>query len=121
MLEENTRIFCEKLARAMDRRSFLKRVGATAFAGMAALAAGGAPATGASAGHQVDPGPGTTPPRVPTCAPPGPYCSLNGVNEPNACHGASCFQHLYNGQVLQCRAFYGGYITGCWTTPVSGG
>jgi hypothetical protein len=121
MLEDTTRIFCERLARAVDRRTFLKRVGETAFVGMAALAAGAMLPAGASADHGVDPGPNPIVPRVPTCSPPGPYCNLNGVNEPNACHGASCFQHRYNGQVLQCRAFYGGYITGCWTTPVSGG
>jgi hypothetical protein len=60
-------------------------------------------------------------PMPPQCAPPGPYCNLNGVNEPNGCHGGHCFQHRYNGQVLQCRIIYNWYQAGCWTTPVSGG
>jgi hypothetical protein len=116
MLERTTRIFCESLARGLDRRAFLKRTGETAFAGMLALAAGQFMLTPASARQ------GRQPPRptVPACAPPGPYCNLNGINEPNACHGASCFQHMYQGQLLQCH-LYGGYPTGCWTTPSSGG
>ena|SRR5436190_9146361 len=112
---------CENLARAMDRRSFLKHTGETVFAGLAAIAAGHLVFSTASAGGNAESGPTSGPPIVPTCAPPGPYCNLNGINEPNGCHGGSCFQHLYNGQVLQCRAFYGGYVTGCWTTPVAGG
>jgi hypothetical protein len=116
MIERTTRLVSENLARAMDRRSFLKRAGETAFVGMAALAAGQLwPALASANG-------GTQPPlpTVPACSPPGPYCNLNGVNEPNACHGASCFQHVYQGELLQCHA-YGGYPTGCWTTPSSGG
>src|SRR3954453_22491572 len=99
----------------MNRRSFLRRTGETMFGGMAALAAGQLIPSLASASGNPLPRP-----IVPQCAPPGPYCNLNGVNEPNGCHGASCFQHLYNGQVLQCGILYG-YSTGCWTTPVTGG
>ena len=109
MLERTMHLMSENLARSMDRRSFLKRVGATTFAGVAALAAGHAMLTPASASKLV-----------PSCSPPGPYCNYNGVNEPNACHGASCFQHVYNGQLLQCH-LYGGYPTGCWTTAAQGG
>lgn len=108
MLERTTRLVSENMARGLNRRSFLKRAGETAFAGMAALAS-------------ANGGVGPPIPTVPACGPPGPYCNLNGVNEPNACHGASCFQHLYNGQVLQCHAYGGSYTTGCWTTPSSGG
>jgi hypothetical protein len=121
MLERTTRILSENLARAVDRRSFLKRMGETAFAGMSALAAGSLLPAIAFANNGVAPGRTVGIPRTPTCSPPGPYCNRNGVNEPNACHGASCFQHLYNGQLLQCRAYFGGYITGCWTTAVTGG
>jgi hypothetical protein len=55
------------------------------------------------------------------CQPPGPYCNLNGQNNPNGCHGAHCFQHLYSGQVLQCQVYYQYYQAGCWTTAASGG
>ena len=116
MLERTTRIVSENLARSFDRRAFLKRTGETAFLGMAALAAGHAMPGRASAAS-----PGGQPPRVPSCAPPGPYCNLNGnTQDPNGCHGGSCFQHLYNGQVYQCRVFYI-YPAGCWTTAASGG
>src|SRR5262245_46401537 len=99
MIEKTTRIISENLARAVDRRTFLRRAGEATFAGVAALAAGRmTPAFAA----------GRTPPLplVPRCAPPGPYCNLNGVNEPNGCHGGSCFQHLTGGQVRQCRVYY---------------
>src|SRR6476660_5042195 len=112
MLENTTRIVSENLARAIDRRAFLKRTGETAFAGLAALAAGRLLTAPAAAGT----GPGTAP-RTPSCAPPGPYCNLNGTNEPNGCHGGSCFQHLYSGTVYQCRVYYI-YQAGCWTTAV---
>src|SRR5688572_14703239 len=114
MLEQKVKILSESLARNMDRRKFLKQTGSTVFAGMAALAAGHLMGGSASAAERK---PAYNPP---VCAPPGPYCNLNGVNEPNGCHGSSCYQHLYNGQVLQCRVFYI-YQAGCWTTYVSGG
>ena len=115
MLEKTTRIVSENLARAIDRRSLLKRMGETAFAGLAALAAGHLVVAPAAA-HA---GPGTVP-RTPSCAPPGPYCNLDGTNEPNGCHGASCFQHLSDGTVYQCRVYYI-YQAGCWTTAATGG
>ena len=118
MLEQTTRILSENLARAVDRRSFLKRAGEVAFAGMAALAAGHLVPSLAAAGT------GPTPveqPRTPSCSPPGPYCNLNGTNEPNGCHGANCFQHLVSGTVYQCRVYYTYYQAGCWTTSVTGG
>src|SRR5438477_8595329 len=101
MLERTTQLVSENLARALDRRSFLKRAGETACVGMAALAAGHLVPALASANGGIGP----PIPTVTACAPPGPYCNLNGVNEPNACHGASCFQHVYNGQLLQCHAY----------------
>jgi len=110
MLEQKVKIFSENLARGIGRRKFLKQAGATIFGGMAALAAGQV----AWAAERL---PTYTPPQ---CAPPGPFCNLNGVNEPNGCHGGSCFQHRHQGQVLQCRVYYI-YQAGCWTTYVSGG
>jgi len=116
MLEKTTRIISENLARAVDRRAFLKRTGETAFAGLAALAAGHlVPAMAAAGG-----GSPVAVPKTPSCAPPGPYCNLTGVSEPNGCHGASCFQHLYQGTVYQCRVYYI-YQAGCWTTAATGG
>jgi hypothetical protein len=116
MLEHTTRIWTENLARAINRRVFLRRAGEATFVGMAALAAGhGAPAFAARSGRRPPQ------PTVPSCAPPGPYCNLNGVNEPNGCHGGSCFQHRSGSTVLQCRVYYAFYAAGCWTTAVSGG
>ena len=108
MLERTTRILSENLARAMDRRSFLKRAGATTFAGLAALAAGQSSLAFAA-------GPSSS--RQPTinCAPPGPYCNTGG-GDLSGCHGASCFQHMSGGQVYQCHVYYQYYQAGCWTT-----
>src|SRR5690349_15120010 len=115
MLDKATRIVSENLARAMDRRAFVKRTGQTAFASLAALAAGQAMPmiAAARAGQPAPPMP------TPQCAPPGPYCNTGG-GDLSGCHGGSCFQHLYQGQVIQCRVFYI-YQAGCWTTPASGG
>ena len=109
MLEHSTRLISENLARALNRRRFLKKAGEASFLGLAALAAGQAFPSRASAD------------KVPNiqCSPPGPYCQI-GNAPTDGCHGASCFQHLYNGQVYQCRVFYI-YPAGCWTTAASGG
>ena len=116
-LDHTTRILSEGLARAIDRRTFLKRASQATFGTLLGLAVG----HGLS-GRAAAKGGGPTPPTVvPQCAPPGPYCNLNGVNEPNGCHGGHCFQHRYGGQVLQCRIIYNWYQAGCWTTPVQGG
>jgi len=116
MIEKTTRVLTENLARSINRRSFLRHAGEATFAGMAALAAGrGLPAF-ASAGVTQPPQPTT-----PSCSPPGPYCNLNGTNEPNGCHGGSCFQHMSGGNVRQCRVYYQYYQAGCWTTAASGG
>ena len=116
IVERTTRLLTENLARSINRRSFLRRAGEVTFAGVATLAAGrGLPAMAARGGQQPPI------PTTPSCAPPGPYCNLNGVNEPNGCHGGSCFQHLNGGTVQQCRVYYAFYQAGCWTTASSGG
>ncbi len=110
MLDQTIRVFSEGLARALDRRTFLKRTAGTIASGLAALVMGPMLATNSRA---------IAAPLIPTvanCAPPGPYCNLDGVNEPNGCKGASCFQHYSNGQVRQCTPQYGYATTGCWTT-----
>jgi len=119
MLERTTRILSEGLARSIDRRGFLKRASQATFAGLAAVAAGQMSTVRASAMSNG----GTKPPiAVPSCSPPGPYCNLNGnTQDPNGCHGGGCFQHLYQGTVLQCRVYYQYYQAGCWTTPQGGG
>jgi hypothetical protein len=117
MFEQTTRVLSENLARAINRRTFLKRAGQATFGVVATLAAGHSLAERAAAakiGPQVDP-------MAPVCNPPGPYCNLDGVNLPNGCHGAHCFQHRYNGQVVQCRLAYNWYQAGCWTTAANGG
>ena len=114
MLEQTTRVVTENLARSINRRSFLRRAGEVTFAGMAALAAGKGMAFAADSRRPPQP-------VVPQCSPPGPYCNLNGINEPNGCHGGSCFQHMSSGNVQQCRVYYTYYQAGCWTTASSGG
>jgi hypothetical protein len=117
MLEDTTRIACESLARSMGRRRFLKHAGNAMFAGLAALAAGqlmpALAVAGIGSAEPFDP---------PVCVPIDGYCNRDGNNKvPSACHGASCYQHLWNGQMLQCRLLYKPYAVGCWTTPVKGG
>jgi hypothetical protein len=111
MVDKTVRVLSESIARSMNRRQFLKRAGQTTFFGLAALVAGHSLGGKALAARD----------NPPSCAPPGPYCNLNGINEPNGCRGGSCFQHLYNGQILQCRVYYQYYQAGCWTTHVAGG
>ena len=116
MFEQTTRILSENLARALDRRTFLKRAGQATFGVVATLAAGHSLAERAAAatvGPRVDP-------MAPQCAPPGPYCNTGG-GILSGCHGAHCFQHLSGSQVLQCHVYYTFYQAGCWTTAVSGG
>jgi len=115
MLEQKVKIFSENLAREIGRRKFLKQTGTTIFGGMVALAAGHMTLGKASAADRL---PAYTPPQ---CAPPGPYCNLNGVNEPNGCRGGSCFQHRHQGTVYQCTVYYQWYQAGCWSTPSGGG
>jgi hypothetical protein len=114
MLEQKVRVLSEALARGVDRRTFLRRAGGAIVSGVAALVMGPAlsnQADKASASPLI--------PNVANCGPPGPYCNLDGQNEPNGCRGASCFQHVSSGQLLQCQVFYIYQVTGCWTT-VSG-
>jgi hypothetical protein len=111
MVDKTIRMLSENLARTMNRRKFLRQAGQTTFLGMAALVAGH------SLGGTVQ----AAKDNPPSCAPPGPYCNLNGINEPNGCRGGSCFQHRHQGNILQCRVMYGWYQAGCWTTHVAGG
>ena len=115
MLEQTTRIVTENLARLVDRRTFLKRVSQATFVGALSLAAGHGLARNAAAVGGPKP-----PDATPNCAPPGPYCNTGG-GILSGCHGAHCFQHLYNGQVLQCRVYYAFYQSGCWTSSGTGG
>ena len=122
MLEKSTRVLSENLARAVNRRTFLKRAGEVTFASIAAIAAGHTATGLALAGVRRQPGSKeSTPQMPPQCAPPGPYCNMNGVNEPNGCRGGACYQHVIGGTTYQCRVMYGWYQAGCWTTPVQGG
>ena len=118
MIEKTTRIISENLARALDRRAFVRRAGEATFAGLAALAAGRMTPAFAVVGRRPKE---SAAPRVPRCSPPGPYCNITGVNNPDGCHGGSCFQHLVSGQIYQCRVYYQWYAAGCWTTADSGG
>jgi hypothetical protein len=56
----------------------------------------------------------------PDCNPPSMYCNYEGNSQaqtPDSCHGASCFQHVWAGQLLQCRYQQGSYQAGCWIVP----
>jgi len=104
------------LARALNRRTFLKRAGQATFGVVATLAAGHSLAERAEAmakSPNVDP-------LVPNCAPPGPYCNTGGGNL-SGCHGAHCFQHLSSNVVVQCQVYYAFYPGGCWTSSGTGG
>jgi hypothetical protein len=125
-LDKVTRFASEELARAFDRRSFLKRAGGGAFLFLAALASGqalGGRTAGAQAPGQAGPRPTPAPaaPTAPCCSPPGFFCNLNGVNEPNGCQGGNCYQYMVNGEVYNCTLYYQFYATGCWTTNCQGG
>jgi hypothetical protein len=113
MFDQKVRVLSEGLARALDRRKFLKQTGTTMFAGIAALAAGHSLAgTTVSAQGTVRTNKDAL---TISCSPPGPYCNTGGGNL-SGCHGAHCFQHLQSGTVYQCRVYYQYYQAGCWTT-----
>lgn len=115
MLEHRIRVLSEALARAIDRRLFLRRAGSSIAAGAAALVIGPA-LTGNRAEAAPKP---LSSPNI-TCSPPGPYCNTGGGNL-SGCNGAHCYQHLYNGTVYSCQVYYQYYQVGCWTTASSGG
>jgi len=112
LFDHTTRLLSESLARAVNRRTFLKRASQTTFAGLATLAAGHV-LTGPAAAARNPNGKPETP--FITCSPPGPYCNT-GAGNLSGCHGAHCWQHLYNGQVVQCQVYYQYYPGGCWTS-----
>jgi len=115
-LDHTARLLSEGLARAVNRRTFLKRAGQATFGVVATLAAGHSLAERADAQIKhpnVDP-------LNPLCGPPGPYCNTGG-GDLSGCHGAHCFQHLYNGQVIQCHIWEAFYPAGCWTTAAGNG
>jgi hypothetical protein len=116
MFDHKIRVLSEGLARGIDRRDFLRKTGSAMFAGIAALAAGhtiGGSAQAAQSGKSI--------PHRPRCAPPGPFCNIDGNNEPNGCHGAQCFQHRSGATTYQCKVYYQFYSAGCWTTVDGGG
>jgi hypothetical protein len=113
MLEQKVRIISETLARAVDRRTFLRKAGSGVVSGVAALALG---STLSSSVAWAATSKGKRP-AVPTisCAPPGPYCNTGGGNL-SGCHGAHCYQHLSGGNVVACHVYYAFYSVGCWTS-----
>lgn len=126
MFDQKVRVLSESLARSMGRRKFISQMGATVFGGVATLAVGHGLAGFASAdtrdgGSSTRDGKKSPPVTTPNCSPPGPYCNMDGISQPTGCHGGHCFQHLYQGNVLQCRVYYQFYQSGCWTTAGSGG
>ena len=114
--DHKMRVLSEGLARGVNRRGFLKKAGSAIFTGIATLAAGHTLSANAEAAKS-----GKSIPSTPTCIPPGPFCNLDGNNEPNGCHGAHCFQHVHEKIVRQCKVFYAFYDAGCWTTLDGGG
>ncbi|MDQ3928735.1 MAG: hypothetical protein M3328_06255 [Chloroflexota bacterium] len=132
MFDHKVRLLTEGLARAMGRRKFLAQMSAAVFAGVATLAAGRALSNTASAqqdGGEYDPShdprrgrPDTPLGGKPCFAPNGRFCSVNAPQSSDGCQGAYCFQHVYGGQLLECRLSYNwGYAVGCWTVVDQGG
>jgi hypothetical protein len=122
-LDVKVKLLTESLARAVDRRKFIKGTGTAMFATIAAAAAGHMSIAKVKASSDD-----VAAPWPPTCAPPGPYCNITGQGDLSGCRrggyggdSGSCFQHLYNGEILQCRVYYTYYQAGCWTTAVQGG
>ncbi|MDQ2805339.1 MAG: hypothetical protein M3Z04_00235 [Chloroflexota bacterium] len=129
-LDQATRFASEGLARHLDRRSFLKRAGSSAFLLLAGIASGQlltSRTARAQATRPLDPPrpaaiqPPAGSPLVPSCAPPGPYCNLDGVSAPTGCQGGNCYQHLDNGTLVACTLYYDYYAAGCWTASVTDG
>jgi hypothetical protein len=116
MLEQRIRIVSESLARAVNRRTFLRQVGGAVVSGVAALALG--PTLTSSRAWAA--APKGNKPVIPaiTCSPPGPYCNTGGGNL-SGCHGAHCYQHLSGGVVQTCHVYYQYYQVGCWTSSDS--
>jgi len=125
VLDKMTRLASEELARTVDRRTFFKRVGGGMFLFLAGWASQGLTGRPASARALTGPGrrpaPLAQPAGGPCCAPPGPYCNLDGQNNPNGCQGGNCFKHLYEGQIINCSLEYDFYAAGCWTSSCQGG
>ena len=111
MIEQHLRVASEALAREVNRRDFLRKAGGAVVTGLVALAMGPS-----FSGRDRKVLAAARVPNEANCVPPGPYCNLDGTNEPNGCRGASCFQHFANGAVQTCTPQYGYQITGCWTT-----
>jgi hypothetical protein len=118
-LDKLTRFASEDLARGLNRRSFMRRAGTGAFAFMITLTTGKLFTPRSAAAAAIGPKPPEPAPLI-SCSPPGPYCNTGGGSL-TGCHGAHCFQHLYNGTIYQCQVYYQYYSAGCWTTAASGG
>ncbi len=126
-LDKATRFASEGLARSLDRRSFLKRAGTSAFLMLAGIASGQMLTSRAVRAQATPPTDPTRPapilsPNSPniSCSPPGPYCNIGG-GDTSGCQGGNCYQHLYNGTVVSCSLYYQYYAAGCWTTSAGGG
>ena len=123
MLEHRIRVISEALARETDRRGFIRKVGGAIVTGVAAVVMGpglGTQLRRASAAPVL--------PNRARCAPPGPYCNIEGrsggLDEPTGCRGAHCYQHRTSpgGPLLSCVVYYQFYpTTGCWTTADGAG
>ena len=124
MFDHKVRVLTEGMARAMGRRKFLTQASAAVFASVAALASGRVLGESVFAQQKGD---GQSPPLDPfgsLCqAPRGRFCTITeSTTNSDGCQGAYCYQHLYNGELLQCNLSYNyGYSVGCWTTVDSGG
>ncbi len=115
MLEQKIKVFSEALARVVDRRTFLRRMGGTMVAGVSAMVMGPALASaGAGAASKALASPTIS------CSPPGPYCNTGG-GDTSGCRGGHCYQHQTAPNTVTCQVYYTYYATGCWTSAVSGG
>lgn len=130
MFDRKVRLLTEGLARRIGRRKFLAQASAAVFASVATLAAGRTLGNTVSAQQEDGEYDPTTDPRrgrpgnpfAACVAPNGNFCSVNVPQSSDGCQGAYCFQHRFQGQLLECRLSYNwGYAVGCWTVMNPGG
>jgi len=116
MIEQRIKVVSEALARAMNRRVFLRQAGTGVVSGVTTIELGSMLSKSTASASM------TVPKVVPdiSCSPPGPYCNI-GTGDTSGCRGSHCFQHLYNGTVYSCNVYYQYYPGGCWTTASGGG
>ncbi len=97
-----TQRLAQSIARAVDRRSFLKQAGTAVFAVLVGVATGKFTQVAEAYTNSTC-----------SCSPPGPYCTN--------CRGANCYQDSGHGTMEECRLNRNYYPSGTWTSYCTGG